>query len=121
MHDTESNMMFSDYLITITDDVGVFQHSIYGIPDLSKGYTTDDNSRALILAVMLYERLKKRKYLGLIYKYLAFILYAQNSNGKFKNFMDFNREFLEEEGSEDCFGRCIWAIGRTISSEAIRF
>jgi len=111
--------MFTDYLFAITDDVGIFQHSIYGIPDLSKGYTTDDNSRALILAVMLFERFKKRKYLKLIYKYLAFMIYAQNDNGKFKNFMNFNREFIEEEGSEDCFGRCLWALGRTISSLAI--
>lgn len=111
--------LFTDYLFTITDDVGIFQHSIYGIPDLSKGYTTDDNSRALILAVMLFERFKKRKYLKLIYKYLAFMIYAQNDNGKFKNFMNFNREFIEEEGSEDCFGRCFWALGRTISSPAI--
>jgi len=115
----ERDMLFTNYLFAITDDVGIFQHSIYGIPDLSKGYTTDDNSRALILAVMLYEQFKKRKYLKLIYKYLAFMLFAQNNDGKFKNFMNFNREFIEEEGSEDCFGRCLWALGRTISSEAI--
>ncbi|MHB1393369.1 MAG: glycosyltransferase [Clostridia bacterium] len=112
-------MLFTNYLFAITDDVGIFQHSIYGVPDLSKGYTTDDNSRALILAVMLFEQFKKRKYLGLIYKYLAFMLYAQNDDGKFKNFMNYNREFLEEEGSEDCFGRCLWALGRTISSSSI--
>ena len=119
MHHVDRDILFTNYLFAITDDVGIFQHSIYGIPDLSKGYTTDDNSRALILAVMLFERYKKRKYLGLIYKYLAFMLYAQNDDGKFKNFMNFNREFLEEEGSEDCFGRCLWALGRTISSSSI--
>jgi hypothetical protein len=47
------------------------------------------------------------------------MIYAQNDNGKFKNFMNFQREFLEEEGSEDCFGRCLWALGRTISSPSI--
>jgi len=26
---------------------------------------------------------------------------------------------MEEEGSEDCFGRCLWALGRTISSPSI--
>jgi len=119
VHHTDRDMLFTNYLFAITDDVGIFQHSIYGIPDLSKGYTTDDNSRALILAVMLFEGFKKRKYLRLIYKYLAFMLYAQNNDGKFKNFMNFNREFLEEEGSEDCFGRCLWALGRTISSPSI--
>jgi len=110
---------FVDYLVTITDDVGIFQHSVYGIPDPRKGYTTDDNSRALILAVMMFESFKKKEYLRLVSKYLAFILNAQNDNGKFKNFMNYYRVFLEEEGSEDCFGRCLWALGRTISSPAI--
>ena len=119
MRHTDRDMLFSNYLFTITDDVGIFQHSIYGIPDLSRGYTTDDNSRALILAVMLFEGFKEREYLGLIYKYLAFMLYAQNNDGKFKNFMNFRREFLEDEGSEDCFGRCLWALGRTVSSSSI--
>ena len=119
MGNTDKDMLFTNYLFAITDDVGIFQHSIYGIPDLSEGYTTDDNCRALILAVMLFEGSKKPKYLKLIYKYLAFMLYAQNNDGKFKNFMNFDRKFLEKEGSEDCFGRCVWALGRTRSSSSI--
>lgn len=119
MKDTDKGLLFTQYLFALSDDVGIFQHSIYGVPDLSKGYTTDDNSRALILAVMLYERFRQRKYLKLIYKYLSFMLYAQNENGKFKNFMNFQREFIEEEGSEDCFGRCLWALGRMVSSTVV--
>ncbi len=116
---SSNKLRFIDYLFTITDDVGIFQHSVYGIPDPRKGYTTDDNCRALILAVMLLERFNDIKYLRLVSKYLAFVLNAQNDNGKFKNFMNYNREFLEKEGSEDCFGRCLWALGRTISSPVV--
>lgn len=112
----DKNILFAEYLADITDDVGIFQHSIYGVADLSKGYTTDDNCRALLLSVLLFERFGKRKYLRLIQKYLSFMIYAQNDNGRFKNFMNFERVFLEGEGSEDCFGRCIWSLGRTISS-----
>lgn len=119
MNFLDKDFTFIDYVFTLTDDVGIFQHSIYGIPDLAKGYTTDDNSRALILAVMLFERFKETKYLNLVSKYLAFMLYAQKDNGKFKNFMNYKREFLEAEGSEDCFGRCLWALGRTISSPSV--
>ena len=119
MIDTDKEMIFANYLADFTDDVGIFQHSKYGIADLSKGYTTDDNSRALILAVLLFEKYRRRNYLKLINKYLAFMLYAQNEDGKFKNFMNYQRQFLETEGSEDCFGRCIWALGRTICSPAI--
>ena len=119
MNFSDKELTFIDYVFTLTDDVGIFQHSIYGIPDPRKGYTTDDNCRALILAVMLFEHFKEKKYLRLVCKYLSFILNAQNDNGKFKNFMNYNREFLEKEGSEDCFGRCLWALGRTISSPSI--
>jgi hypothetical protein len=87
---SDKELEFIDYVFTLTDDVGIFQHSVYGIPDPRKGYTTDDNSRALILAVMLLESFKEKKYLGLVCKYLAFILNAQNDNGKFKNFMNYN-------------------------------
>ncbi len=110
---------FIDYMCDITDEVGIFQHSVLGIVDRSKGYTSDDNARALILAVTLYERYQKKKYLKLINKYLAFLQYTQNSDGKFRNFMNYNREFIKEEGSEDCLGRCLWALGRTISSPAL--
>lgn len=119
MNFAEKDFLFIDYLDAITDDTGIFQHSIYGIADLSKGYTTDDNARALILAVLLLESFRDVKYLKLVNKYLAFLLYAQNDNGKFKNFMNYQRDFLEEEGSEDCFGRCMWALGRTVSSQPV--
>lgn len=119
MNYSDQKLGFVEYLLTLTDDTGIFQHSVYGIPDPGKGYTTDDNSRALIVAVMLLESFKEKGFLTLISRYLAFVLNAQNEDGRFKNFMNYNREFIEAEGSEDCFGRCIWALGRTISSPAI--
>lgn len=119
MRNSESEMLFTQNLSTLSEDIGIYQHSIYGIADLKKGYTTDDNSRALILAVMLYERFQHQKYLKLICKYLSFIMVAQNDNGRFKNLMSVQRTFQEEEGSEDCLGRCIWSLGYTIASTMI--
>ncbi|MCH3963178.1 MAG: glycosyltransferase [Clostridium sp.] len=104
-------------LLIMTDDTGMIQHSSFTIPDPNSGYTTDDNARALIAAVMLYERYKSQKFLKLIFRYLSFLIYAQNKNGGFRNFMDYSRHFLEENGSEDCFGRCLWCLGFTINSE----
>ena len=118
MKSSNNELKFIDYLYTLTDDVGIFQHSIYGVPDPRRGYTTDDNTRALVLAVMLYERFDDPDYLYLIYKYLAFMLNAQQDDGKFKNLMNYDRNFLKEK-SEDCFGRCLWALGRTIASPVI--
>ena len=100
----------TDQIFRMTDDTGMLQHSIYGVPNLSEGYTTDDNARALIMAVKLYDQHREKSVERLIGKYIAFLFYAQNQDGKFKNFMGYNREFLEDEGSEDCFGRCMWAL-----------
>jgi hypothetical protein len=119
MWKANKDMDFVNYLFAFTDDVGIFQHSKYGVPDRNHGYTTDDNARALILAVMLYEKSGKKRYLKLIYKYLAFVHHALNNDGMFKNFMNYQREFLETQGSEDCFGRCMWAMGITISSPSV--
>lgn len=107
-------------LLIITDDTGMIQHSSFTIPDPNSGYTTDDNARALIAAILLYERYKSQKYLSLVFRYLSFLIYAQNKNGGFKNFMDYNRNFIEENGSEDCFGRCLWSLGFTINSECLQ-
>ena len=114
---TQLGNVFDDaHIFRMTDDTGMFQHTRYNVPDLAKGYTTDDNARALIMAVMLYETRRKPEYLVLIYRYLAFILYAQNENGHFRNFMTYGRQFTEAEGSEECFGRCLWALGYTLAS-----
>ena len=107
------------HILRMTDDTGMFQHSLYGVPNLLTGYTTDDNARALIMAVMLYEQRRTPVYLELIYRYLGFVLHAQNATGRFRNFMDYNREFEAKEGSEDCFGRCLWVLGYTYASTAM--
>lgn len=113
----QSTKTFDDsHIFRMTDDTGMFQHARFSIPDLAEGYTTDDNARALIMAVMLYEKTQKPAYLALVYRYMGFVLYAQNENGRFRNFMTYSREFTEKEGSEDCFGRCLWALGYTQAS-----
>jgi len=112
-----SNDLNDRYVFRLTDDTGMFQHSKFGVPNPAYGYTTDDNARALIMSVLLYERYKKKEYLDLIYRYSSFLLYAQNAEGRFRNFMSYDRKWLEEEGSEDCFGRCIWALGFALSNK----
>jgi len=107
------------HIFRMTDDTGMYQHARFSVPDRLEGYTTDDNARALITAVMLYEQLQKPAYLALVYRYLGFVLYAQNETGQFRNFMTYKRQFTEVEGSEDCFGRCLWALGYTQASPAI--
>lgn len=106
------------YVFRMTDDTGMLQHAKRSVPDPSEGYTADDNARALIMASLLFELTGKRKYMDLAARYLAFLLYAQNG-AWFRNFMDYDRRFSEERGSEDCFGRCMWALGFTASRTAL--
>lgn len=107
------------YMRQITDDTGIFQHTKFGVPDRAKGYTTDDNARALIAAVLMYKKNQDTASLDLIHTYLSFVHHAQNEEGNFRNFMDYNRSFLEERGSEDCQGRTLWALGFVLSYSSI--
>jgi len=98
----------------LTDGTGIIQHANYTVPDLKKGYCLDDNARALLLCVMAYRQMKLEDALELMPLYLSFVHYMQNEDGTFRNFMNFKREFLDEIGSKDCFGRTIWALGYLI-------
>ncbi len=100
-----------EHIIRLTDDTGIVQHAKYGIPNLKEGYCVDDNSRALLMSVIAYRLNKDKNVLRLMPIYLSFIHYMQRENGNFRNFLSFSRQFLDEYGSEDSFGRTIWALG----------
>jgi len=99
------------HLNRLTDDTGIIQHAKFGIPNLKEGYCLDDNSRALLMALMAYKQKKDMRALELSPIYLSYIHYMQNADGTFRNFLSFSRNFLDEVGSEDSFGRTIWALG----------
>lgn len=105
-----------DHLVRMTDCTGVIQHAVYSLPDRATGYTTDDNARALIAALKVFEQTHQPVALELAERYLAFLVHAQNGRGRYRNFVDYTRRFLEEEGSEDCFGRTTWACGVVLST-----
>jgi glycosyltransferase involved in cell wall biosynthesis len=98
----------------LTDDTGIVQHARYGIPNLKEGYCLDDNSRALIMALMAYQQNKSKEAFDLLPIYLSYINYMQLDDGNFRNFLSFNRNYLDDIGSEDSFGRTVWALGYLI-------
>ncbi len=100
----------------LTDSTGLIQHAKYGIPNFHEGYCLDDNSRALILMLMSYQEFRNEEALDLFPVYLSYIHYMQREDGDFRNFLSYSRNFLDERGSEDSFGRTIWAIGLLINS-----
>jgi hypothetical protein len=100
-----------DHLHHLTDDTGILQHAIFTIPNYREGYTTDDNARALMVSVLL-EETGNSAAVELATRYLAFTWYAFNAETRrFRNFMDYKRNWLEETGSDDSHGRALWALG----------
>jgi hypothetical protein len=89
----------------------MLQHALFTVPNYREGYTTDDNARALMVSALL-EELGNDTALALASRYLAFIWYAFNpGTGRFRNFMGYERLWLEESGSDDSHGRALWALG----------
>ena len=99
-------------LLRITDDCGILQHSRFGVPDRRHGYCTDDNARALSLAArLLNEGDVSDAVVRLAYTTAAFVNHAWNADtGRFRNFMGYDRRWLDEGGSDDCCARAFEAL-----------
>lgn len=104
----------SRHLEILTDKTGLIQHAVGSVANYHTGYCTDDNARSLILVTKAFNRFGEKKYLKLIYRYLSFIMYMQNSDGSFKNYLFYNRSIDEDHNSDDTFGRAVWALGYVI-------
>jgi glycosyltransferase involved in cell wall biosynthesis len=121
-----------NHVNALTDDTGMLQHAIFTIPNRAEGYTTDDNARSLILAVMLdqleiaeadIEGTRTGGFAGAQavnpdwpFRYLAFLEHAFNAKKKrFRNFLAYDHRWLEEQGSEDSHGRALWALGAVLA------
>lgn len=106
----------------MSDATGMLQHSIYSVPDRRHGYCIDDNARALILMTQLdnIDESVREKWMSV---YASFVQHAWNPDKRrFRNFMNFDRSWCEEIGSEDSNGRAIWALGVTArDARALKF
>jgi glycosyltransferase involved in cell wall biosynthesis len=106
------------HLLNMTDDTGILQHAIFSVPNTREGYTTDDNARALILSNAMNEATlydSTVDYAKLSHRYLAFLWLAFHSDtGRFRNFLGYDRQWLEDVGSEDSHGRALWALGTVL-------
>lgn len=109
-----------DHLQDMTTDFGILQFSVLNRPDRHSGYTLDDNARALILMCQHFEVFKQESDLAQIQRYLDFIRYCYHGEGRFFNYVDFEKEFTAQNGQdnlEDSVGRAVWACGYLLSLE----
>lgn len=111
-----------DHIKRITTINGLIQFSAISKPNLQSGYTLDDNARALIAVTKHYQLTNTEEDLELINTYLKFILFCQQENGSFLNYVDKEGNFTtnnSNENLEDSNGRAIWALGEFISYKEI--
>jgi hypothetical protein len=107
------------HFLSMCDDTGLFQHAVYSVPDRSHGYCVDDNARALLLACALNNLGEQRLPDVLTARFAAFVQHAWNPDiRRFRNFMGFNRAWLETSGSEDSHARTLWALGECARSDS---
>jgi len=106
-----------DHLYRMTDHTGIMEHAVFSVPNYPEGYSTDDNARALIVAILLEELgIDTRSgSLDLASRYLAFLWLAFDPTSKrFRNCLSYERQWQEPEGSEDSHGRALWGLGTVL-------
>jgi len=108
-----------DHLRRMTDGVGMLQHARCEVPDRNHGYCVDDNARALITTLLALNLIPEdTSLLDMAYRYMSFIYHAFNeSNNHFRNFMSYDRQWLEEKGSQDSHARAVWSLGVAIGQK----
>ncbi|MGD2095775.1 MAG: glycosyltransferase, partial [Phycisphaerales bacterium] len=105
-----------DHLRKLTDDTGLYQHAKFMIPNREFGYCTDDNARAVIAMTKYYTQYSEPQALKLLDIYLSFLMHSQYNNGLVRNFMNFDRTWMENEPLNDAFGRLLWALGTVMAN-----
>ncbi len=106
------------HFLSMCDDTGLLQHAVCGVPDRAHGYCVDDNARALLLASALNAPGEQALPEAVAVCVAAFVQHAWNPEARrFRNFLSFDRRWLEEVGSEDSHGRTLWALGECVRSD----
>lgn len=107
-----------EHLKTLTDSTGLFQHACYKFPKFSEGYCSDDNVRGLLVLSQFGAQPTFSADAEVMARHCAaFVEYAWNPEaGGFRNFMSFDRRWLDETGSADCYGRTLWMLGTLAAS-----
>ncbi|MBA3348608.1 MAG: glycosyltransferase, partial [Actinobacteria bacterium] len=108
--------MRTDHLLTLVDDVGIVQHANGVIPNRETGYCVDDVARLAVVAVELARRKDETAWTSIAYRALAFLQDATVAGSGMRNFMGYDRRWLDEPHVGDHVGRSIAALGEILST-----
>ncbi len=107
-----------EHFVSLCDDTGMLQHAIHSVADRAHGYCIDDNARALLFSNALSNSEEAQLSETITARFAAFIQHAWNPDTRrFRNFMSYDRRWLEDRGSEDSHGRTLWALGDCASRD----
>ncbi|MEO6714573.1 MAG: glycosyltransferase [Mycobacteriales bacterium] len=108
-----------DHLLTLVDDVGIIQHADGVWPHRESGYCVDDVARLVIVSTGLYRTTGDVNYRRINRQALGFLLHAWDRDALgMRNFMSYERQWLDEPHTGDHLGRTVWALGVMIATEA---
>lgn len=96
------------HLRRMTDSTGILQFSRLSVPDISSGYTLDDNARALIVAIYM------ENGHDLALTYASWLYQAQRLDGTWSNLQSLGRD-IPALDSEDSVGRALLACALGMS------
>ncbi|HEY8645078.1 MAG TPA: glycosyltransferase family 4 protein [Gaiellaceae bacterium] len=106
----------NDHLRTMVDDAGIVQHAHGVIPNRRSGYCVDDVARLAVVALELARRSDEQTWTSIVYRSLAFLHDATDDRPGMRNFMSYERRWLDEPHVGDHVGRAVWALGEVLST-----
>jgi len=113
----ELSSVRTDHLRTLVDDVGIIQHANGVIPSWETGYCVDDVARLAVVALELTGRTLDRQWTPVLHRSLAFLRFAAGPEGTgMRNFMGYDRRWLDEPHVGDHVGRTMWALGEILAT-----
>lgn len=111
----------ASHLLTMVDDVGIVQHADGVVPSRASGYCTDDIARLAIVAVGMGQTTGAEAYHRMLARSLSFLRHAWDpERGGMRNFMSYERRWLDEPHGGDHLGRAAWALGEVVAAEPVR-